>query len=150
MYTMTSTGASVTNVTPASLQSDNVAVTAWSPDGTTLACLASASGAPSSIYLINLDGGTLLDLTPAGFSDTWAAFSPDNQKIAFYRNNLGGANPGIYVSDFAGGNPQLLVPDPTTGATGPVQSFVWSPFLEGEVILLELTGHCLARAFQDS
>ncbi len=133
VYTMTSTGASVTNVTPVADQTGIMGATGWSPDGTALICTYTPVGATtSSLFILSLDGGMNASLTPSTFNDSWGCFSPDGTKIAFYRDTTGGAIPGIYESDFAGGNLQLQFADPTTGSTGAVVGMVWSPFQESQ------------------
>jgi len=132
VYTIVATGSVPSNVTPVSQQTGNSAVTAWSPDSQSLACTyAPSGGTATSTEIVSLSGGENLNLTPSTFSDSSPCFSPDNTKIAYYRNSTGSAVPGIYESDFAGTNPQLIVPDPSgSGTTGPVENIVWSPFQE--------------------
>ncbi len=135
-FTMTSAGASQTNVTNEGLTVANVEVNSWSPDGTTLACAYWAVDSPTAqTLLLSLNGGIDNFLTPTALNDSSPCISPDNQKIAFYRSNAGGAIPGIYVSDFAGLNAQLVLPDPSSGPTGAITSMVWSDFLEGQVFV---------------
>ncbi len=135
VFTMSSTGANVVNMTPALYAAGQIYVTSWSPDGSTLACYyADPSTTTTSIVTIDMTGGAFgYNLTPTGFSDSSPSFSPDNLHMAFYRSNAGGATSGIYVSDFSGGNPELVVPDPSSsGLTGPAQTLVWSPWLESK------------------
>jgi len=135
-FTIASTGGAITNVTPLAYQSDEVLAEAWSPDGTTLAVREYAPGASTTnILTFNLAGGSDITVTQSGFSDSHACFSPDGQRIVFYRNNAGGATPGIYISDVVGTNMQLLLADPGTAPTGPVLSIAWSPFLETQTFV---------------
>jgi len=130
VYTMNVAGGAATNVTPSFYQPGNTYVSSWSPDGTTLAGSYTAkNGTQSSILTITLNGSFNSTLTPAAYDDYTPSFSPDGSKIAFYRNNAGGAIPGIYICDFAGSSPQLILQDPpSTGTTGGVQGLRWSPF----------------------
>ncbi len=129
VYTMSSTGANVTDVTSTYFLGGSTTLNSWSPDGLTLACTYATSGSPNTaVVLFTLTGSFASTLTPSNFNDSLPSFSPDGTKIAFYRTSVGGATPGIYVSDFAGTNLQLVLPDPTTGETGPVTSITWSPF----------------------
>ncbi len=112
-YVMNSNGSSVGNITPN--PTGTTIPTAWSPDGTTIACTFTASSAStSSIEYIGVTGNSDNNITVPGFSDSSACFSPDNQKVAFYRTNAGGATPGIYMCDYQGTNLQLVLADPTT------------------------------------
>ena len=136
--TMNATGGTVTNVAPGGLINDNVFVNSWSPDGLSLACTAysSVTSPGSTIIISATNNGAGIILTPAGFDDTVPCFSPDSSQVAFYRSNIGGATPGIYVSNTFGTNPQLLVPNPSsTGLTGGVSSMAWSPFQEGQTFV---------------
>jgi len=135
-FTIASTGGATTNVTPLGYQDDEVLAQGWSPDGTTLACREYAPGASTAnLMTINLAGGSDNILTQSGFSDNFGSFSPDGGRIAFYRYSTGGATPGIYISDVVGSNLQLMLEDPTTGASGPVESIAWSPFLESQTFV---------------
>ncbi len=79
---------------------------------------------------------TYAAISPSSFNDQYVTFSPDNKKIAFYRDNTGGAIPGIYTSDVTEENPQLLLDDnATSGSTGPAQNLFWSPFQSGQIFV---------------
>jgi len=87
---------------------------AWSPDGKTLAVVSSDSPQePFGISLISIETGERRKLIapPAGsFGDTFPAFSPDGQILAFIRS------PNFLVSDIylvpvAGGEPKRLTTD---------------------------------------
>jgi len=131
VYTMAATGGTATNVLPSAFSAQgNAVVDSWSPDGNTLACTWTPnSSTTSDLFLISLNDNTAAILTPTGLSDSMPSVSPDNRKLAFYRTSAGGATPGIYESDFDGGNPQLVITDPpSNGITGPVVSINWSFF----------------------
>ncbi len=135
VWTLPVTGGTPTNVTPSNYSNNgNTQVSGWSPDGQTLVCMYNANGATNwSLLTLSVVGGYSNLLTPTGFSDVAPTFSPDNEKIAFYRTNAGGAIPGIYIEDFVGTNPRLVIPDPdASGATGGVVNISWSPFLENQ------------------
>jgi WD40 repeat protein len=55
---------------------------AWSPDGRTLA-LSGMKGGISDIYTLDLNGGTLRQLTNDRYADVHPAWSPDGRTIAF-------------------------------------------------------------------
>jgi Tol biopolymer transport system component len=55
---------------------------AWSPDGRTLA-LSGMKGGVSDIYTLDLNGGTLRQLTNDRYADLHPAWSPDGRTIAF-------------------------------------------------------------------
>ncbi len=129
VFTMTSTGANLTNVTPSADQMGSMIVNSWSPDGATLACAYRPNGASNyGVGLLSPTGAFLFLVSPTAVNDSLPTFSPDGSEIAFYRGSTGEAIPGLYVSDYAGTNTQLLLPDPTTGATGLLASTCWSPF----------------------
>ena len=133
VFTMGATGSATKDITPPAYANGDLYVSSWSPDGASIACTyipAGATAATSSqVVVFNIYSGVANTLTPSNSSDWSPSFSPDNSEIAFYRSSSGGAMPGIYVEDFAGTNPQMLVPDPpSAGATGPVSELVWSPF----------------------
>ncbi len=137
VYTMTSLGASLSDITPSSFSLGNTKACSWSPDGNTLACsYVAQSASTSAVATISPTAGFSNPQSPSSFNDLFPSFSPDGSEIAFYRTNAGGATPGIYVSSKLGSSPQLLLPDPTTaGETGPVTSLTWSPFLESQTFI---------------
>jgi len=134
-FTMSATGGTPTNVVPSSYAGQGSAeVSAWSPDGNSLACTwVPRVGNNNGAFIISLNGGGYSYLTPNNYSDSIPCFSPDNNRIAFYRSNAGGATPGIYECDFAGTSPQLILADPApNGATGAVVTMAWSPFPQNQ------------------
>ncbi len=77
VYTMSSSGANVTNVTPNAYMSGNVYPTSWSPDGSSIACQYTASGSSTfSVMLLKLNGGFSPGLTPSGFKVMSTQHSP--------------------------------------------------------------------------
>jgi serine/threonine protein kinase/Tol biopolymer transport system component len=77
---------------------------AWSPDGRTLAF--SLQGEGAGIFLIPSDGGQAIRVTDAGARPVW---SPDGRELAY------DANGSIYIVNYAGGQPTLMVSG-TSGA----------------------------------
>ena len=104
---------------------------AWSPDGHRIAF---SSLDQRQIYVINVDGTSLLELTshtdvPHSHNRS-PAWSPDGQQIAFFstRNDSG----GIFLMDADGGNVREL----TNGGEG---SPSWSP--DGSQIAFSVVGY---------
>lgn len=57
---------------------------AWSPDGERLAFMGGRLGASEyDIWVVDIDGRNLLQLTDSPGSDGWPAWSPDGKRIAF-------------------------------------------------------------------
>jgi Tol biopolymer transport system component len=77
---------------------------AWSPDGRTLAY--SIQGEEGGIFLIPSDGGQPIRVTSHGARPAWA---PDGRELAFDSNG------SIYIVNYAGGEPLLIVSG-TSGA----------------------------------
>ena len=75
---------------------------AWSPDGHQFAFAADADLPTRDIYVVNVDGTDLRQLTQHPGEDRNPAWSPDGRKIAFYstRNESG----GIFLMDADGKN----------------------------------------------
>ena len=91
---------------------------AWSPDGRQIAFTISWHGKKRDIYVMNIDGGQLRQLTNNPAEDHAPAWSPDGHRIAFYsdRDKL----PGTFVMDADGANLKRLT-------TGPHDYPTWSP-----------------------
>ncbi len=91
---------------------DNLSVSvhnpAWSPDGQKIA-FASAFEGDFDIYVVNIDGTGLTNLTNSPGGDGQPRWSPDGTKIAFYHGE-GVGQTNIYVMDADGGN-QIKITD---------------------------------------
>ncbi len=97
--------------TPTRLAGDVAAEsgTAWSPDGTRIAFISHRDG-NLEIYLVDVDGSRLTNLTNNPGADTDPAWSPDGTRIAFVSDRDG--NEEIYVMDAGGTNVSRLTDDP--------------------------------------
>lgn len=91
---------------------------AWSPDGRQIAFTISWHGKKRDIYVMNIDGDQLRQLTNHPAEDHAPAWSPDGHRIAFYsdRDKL----PGTFVMDADGANLKRLT-------TGLHDYPAWSP-----------------------
>jgi len=82
----------------------------WSPDGKQIA-YRSTLGGSSDIYLINVDGSGLKNLTGTDNAEEWSpAWSPDGKLIAFQTDRDG--NWEIYVMNEDGSDPHNLTNNP--------------------------------------
>jgi len=98
---------------------------ALSPDGREVAfSLADpASGDDWEIYVINVDGTGLTNLTNDPGFDGWRpAWSPDGQQIAFFSTRDDPLNDEVYVMNADGSNVRRLTNDPSDDA-----NMTWSP-----------------------
>ena len=98
---------------------------ALSPDGRRVAfSLADpASGDDWEIYVINVDGTGLTNLTNDPAFDGWRpAWSPDGQQIAFFSTRDDPLNDEVYVMNADGSNVRRLTNDPADDA-----NMTWSP-----------------------
>jgi hypothetical protein len=128
---------------------------AWSPDGSRIAFLSFRDDAnfdgdgtlTASIYVMNADGTNQVRITvpDSASTDTWPAWSPDSQRLAFVRYGFGGIglNDGygeLYVVNADGtGLTQLTVMTSVTDAN-PTHDFPnWSP--DGQHIIFSGTGY---------
>ncbi|MDI6811900.1 MAG: hypothetical protein QMD80_09625, partial [archaeon] len=79
----------------------------FSPDGKKIAFVSTGlSGWKEDIYVINIDGSGLMQLTTNPERDTHPAWSPDGTKIAFQSNREGGF--AIYIMNADGSNQTKL------------------------------------------
>ena len=90
------------------LSGGNEANPVWSPDGTRLLVERNVGDA-KDIFVVNVDGTGLANLTTAPGDDTNAAWSPDGALIAFAtERNYDGGGADVYVIDADGRNPRLI------------------------------------------
>jgi serine/threonine-protein kinase len=104
----------LTNLTPSGLGATQPA---WSPDGRRIAF---RSRWRMDIYVIDVDGSGLTNLTRHPAVDAAPAWSPDGRRLAFVSERDG--EPAIYVMDADGGNVTRLIPNPAS-----LQYLAWSP-----------------------
>ena len=87
----------------------------WSPDGNSIAYVASPSGdrTRSTISLLSLADYSTREITspPPGYLDRSPMFSPDGMRLAFIRSTIAGVSNDIYVMPTSGGNPKRLTFD---------------------------------------
>ena len=85
---------------------------AWSPDGKRLAFtiripgMRNIPGVPNDIYVVDINGENLQQLTAHPASDRHPAWSPDRQWIAFQSERDGGN--AVYLMEADGANPKRL------------------------------------------
>jgi Tol biopolymer transport system component len=114
LYIMAADGSQVRRLTrpePGGLTNDTAIdySPAWSPDGTRIAFRSHHNG-PADIYVINVDGSGLLNLT-GGKGDNWSPnWSPDGTQIIFQTNRDG--NWEIYLMNADGSQPRNLTNNP--------------------------------------
>ena len=91
-----------------------------SPDGTKIVFASTRAGGPALIYVMNVDGSGVAQLTDVPSGDTLPVWSPDGTKIAF--QSLRDGNYEIYVMN-AGGSGQTNL----TNHPGKDLEPSWSP-----------------------
>lgn len=95
---------------PSSRCVDAVADPGWSPDGTRIAfTFHRGLDCGGDIYLVDANGGNLVQLTTSTASDSEPAWSPDGTKIAFTSDRDGG-DTDIWVMNADGSNLTNLTP----------------------------------------
>jgi TolB protein len=74
-----------------------------SPDG-----LKIAFEMNNNMYVVNIDGTGLINLTPSGWLNYYASWSPDSAKIVFQSDGGAGGNPSLYRVNINGSSLTLL------------------------------------------
>ena len=131
VFTTPIAGGTPTDITPTALADQYYFWPSWSPTGTNIVAQGSLPSGYSGIIIMSATNPAAgyIDTTPAAYDDFTPAYSPDGSKIAFYRNNTGGASPGIYVEDSTGLNQSLVATLPS--GVQP-DKLCWSPFPAAE------------------
>lgn len=132
---------------------------AWSPDGTRIAFRSYRTGRDGDIWVMDVDGGNPVNLTPDPLPGVWderrPAWSPDGSRIVFASNAAG--NVDLWTMGPDGSNPLRLTstmdldtepvwsPDGTTiafrrSSTGSGSDLCLVPATGGETTLLPLPG----------
>jgi len=94
---------------------------AWSPDGTKIAFASDRDGHQYDIFLMNLDGTGVVNVTAApGSNERAPAWGPGGKTLAFVSDRGGLAE--IYVMDQVGGPARRLLP-----GYGPASAPAWWP-----------------------
>lgn len=114
IWSMSSDGSGVSNLTASPSAPGFDLEPDWSPGGTKIA-FRSGSGDDGEIYTMNADGTELTRLTSNSFKDYSPAWSPDGSMIAFASNrndpnfasctSLSGCNFDVFVMPASGGSP---------------------------------------------
>lgn len=107
------------------LLAPNAKWVSWSPDGTRLAFESGRTG-NREIFVVDADGGNVVQLTDDPAADSAPAWSPDGARIVFSSNR--GDNVDVYVMKTNGGGLRRLTEDPA-GDYNPA----WSP--DGDLIV---------------
>jgi Tol biopolymer transport system component len=89
---------------------------AASPDDSTLAYVAPDDDGRFQVFVANLDGSGIRQVTHDPVEATSPAWSPDGMRIAYVGNSSGGA-PGLYVLDVATGEATKVIDVPTPWAS---------------------------------
>jgi len=123
VYVMNADGTEIQQVT-----TDGGSRPYWSPDGHQIAFTAPGVGGADDLFVINVDGTGLVNLTNTAASEGNAAWSPDGRRIAFNSNRDGNAE--IYVVNADGSDPVRLTVAPAADLAPD-----WSP--DGRKITFE-------------
>jgi len=133
IFTTPIAGGTPTDITPTALADQQFSYPNWSPTGTNIVAECNQSSGHYGYGVIVMSSTNpaagYIETTPAAYNDYNPVYSPDGSKIAFYRDNTGGASPGIYVEDSIGLNQSLVATLPS-GVTP--DTLCWSPFPAAE------------------
>lgn len=101
----------------------------WSPDGSRIAFLWAPAGIENrQLYVSNLDGSGVQQLTRNQGDVTYLAWSPDGPRIAYSQRKVGD---GVYIMNADGSDPRQVAAQYSMGLS-------WSP--DGRELLLSLGG----------
>jgi Tol biopolymer transport system component len=144
LYVMDADGSNARLVTSNPLEPSEPA---WSPDGEKIAFSAGIKitigmTKPSAhIYVINVDGSGLTQLTRGSGSNGTPAWSPDGKQIAFVSDRDADGKSKIWIMNADGSNPRVLPNSQNTSGTGfHGGSPDWSP--DGTKILFTAYDDC--------
>ena len=133
VYSTSTSGGTATDLVPTAFQNEgNFTFPSVSSDGLSVAAAVSGSG-NQQIVIFSQTGLFLQIPQVSGGLDAHPSFSPDGSEVAFYRQKAGGANPGIYVTNYAGTSVNQIVPDGPND--GQVTGLSWSPFPVQETLI---------------
>ena len=123
---------------------------AWSPDGGKIAFTAGVRASvgmskPSTdIYVLNVDGSGLTQLTRDSGSNSSPSWSPDGKQIAFANNRDGNGESRIWIMNADGSNQRILPNSQNASGTGFYGGQpAWSP--DGTKILFTAYQACGGR-----
>jgi Tol biopolymer transport system component len=94
----------------------------WSPDGSSIVFRSGRGG--DDIYVMDIAGTYLRNLTIGGHSDHDPAWSPDGTRIAFASNGTGTVGTAVWLMNADGSGRQNLIGNQQLRVTAP---FAWSP-----------------------
>ena len=94
---------------------------AWSPDGQQIVYYSEVGGKPADLFVMDINGRTVRQLTNTPEAEGYPAWSPDGRQIAFESHTPDG-NFDVYVMNADGSNVRRLTREPKRDV-GPA----WSP-----------------------
>jgi Tol biopolymer transport system component len=80
----------------------------WAPDGRTIAFASSRNDVLKQIWVMDANGGNMVNLTPGADESSDPAFSPDGRKIAFRRESSDPVGAAIFTMDRDASNPTQI------------------------------------------